>query len=230
MTKRKKLDETTPILQILQGLKDGSCAPEAVPKELIPIIVGYLVFEGWTYPQISQLLGSYDKKVQRARGDFEEMVKATTSLEFVRRKVGYFIAAADNQIGALIRIARSPDASNADKIAAENAAWKIRVDVFSKLQSVGYLPIQQPQISADLFHHVVDESEDEAVSNRNMLFDIENALQKAGTLDETIQARVRILKLKVEKLEVSSEAAKLLGEINKAAENQEGQNEQEDKK
>lgn len=214
MAKPKKINEDTPMLQILQQIKDKTLPPRLVPKEMKALIVGYLSFEGWTHPQIAQLFEFNEKNAQRAHRDFEKMVQVVTSLEFVRRKVGYFICAADNQVAALLRIARSPDTANPDRIAAEAKAWDIRKDIITTLQSLGFLPRQPQQISADLFHHTADaeQSPEEMIK---LLDTIEQEGLEAGVLDEEVKKKIKSIKVKIQQIEISQEITELKKETEK---------------
>jgi len=220
MAKPKKIKEDTPMLQILQQIKDKTLPPRFVPKEMRALIVGYLSFEGWTHPQIAQLFEFNEKNAQRAHRDFERMLQVTTSLEFVRKKVGYFICAADNQIAALLRIARSPSTADSVKIAAEGKVWEIRIGTITTLQSLGYLPRQPQQINADLFHHL-DDTEQSPDEMKKLLENIEEEGLESGVLDEEVKKKINAIKAKIQQVEISQEITELKKETEKREESDE---------
>jgi hypothetical protein len=209
MPKTQKIKENTPILQVLQQIKDGTLPPRAVPKEMMALIVGYLSFEGWNHSRIAQLLGFSEKNAQRAHREFEKMIQLVTSVEFVRRKIGCFMYAADNQVAALIGIARDPGTPISEKIAAEASAWKIRVDTVTLLQRLGVLPMQAQKINADVFHHSV-ELERSPEEMRKLLENIEQEGEEAGVLDEAVKKKIESIRVKIQEVEINRDIVELV--------------------
>ena len=209
MGRHKKIDENTPIQQILQQLKDKTIRPKAVPIKKRAMVMGYLSLDGWSHPQIAQLFECDEKTVQRRLKDFESTNQVTTDVDFIKRKVGYFLVAAENQISALLRIARSVATSNVEKIAAEHSAWKIRMDVMTKLQSIGYLPMQPQKVNADFYHHMIDEREQSPEEMRKLLESIEREGREAGVLDEVLLGRIETIKVKIRQFEMTKEIIEL---------------------
>ena len=195
-------------MQILQQIKDKTLSPRLVPKEMVSLIVGYLTLEGWTHPQIAQLFEFSEKNAQRAHREFEDMVKATTSLEFVRKKIGYFMCAADNQVAALIRIARASGTPIAEKISAEATAWRIRVDAVTVLQRVGVFPMQPQRIDANIFHHSA-ESEHSPEEMRKLLENIEEEGKSAGLLNEEVKNKIKAIQVNIQAFEINREMIEL---------------------
>jgi hypothetical protein len=218
MSKSIKVKENTPLLQILQQIKDKTLSPHLVSKEMMTLIVGYLSLEGWTHPQIAQLFEFSEKQAQRAHREFEKMVQVATSLEFIRKKIGYFICASDNQAAALIRIARASGTAIPEKIAAESAAWKIRIDTVTVLQRLGVFPIQPQRIDANVFHHSAEfeQTPEEAMK---LLENIEKEGKAAGVLDEEVRKKIKSIKVKIREVEISRDIAEL-----KQTTEQEGEN------
>lgn len=201
MAKPKKTKEDIPILQMLQQIKDKTISPHHVPKEMLPLLVGYLTLEGWTHPQIAQLFEFSEKNAQRGHRDFEDMVKITTSLEFVRKKIGYFMCAADNQAAALIRTARAHGTPISEKIAAESAAWKIRLDTVMMLCRLGVFPMQAQRIDANVFHH----SDDMAQSPEEMtklLDNIEQEGTETGALNKEVMNKIKSIRVRIKEVEI----------------------------
>ena len=221
MTKPKKIEDR-PLLQTIQQLKDKTLPARFIPDEMKALIVGYLSFEGWTHSQIAQLFELNEKNIQRAHRQFEKMIQVTTSLEFVRKKIGYFICAADNQVAALIRIARASGTSIPEKIAAETSAWKIRVDTVTMLQRLGVFPIQPQRIDANVFHHSA-EMEESPEDMRKLLENIEQEGEEAGVLDEEVKKKIKSIRVKIQKVEISCDIA----ELKQATEKKEESNEPE---
>lgn len=222
MAKPKKVDENTPLLQILQQVKDKTLPPRFIPKELKPLIVGYLTLEGWGHSQISQLFETNEKNVQRAHREFEKMVQVTTSLEFVRKKIGYLICAADNQVASLIRLARAPGTPIPERIAAEANAWKIRTDTVTLLQRLGVFPMQPQRIDANVFHHSA-ELEQSPEEMRKLLENIEQEGKEAGILDEEVKKKIKSIRVKIQEVEISRDIV----ELKQTTEKKEESNEQE---
>jgi transposase len=221
MLARKQDNKEVPVLKLLQQIKSKTLSPKLVSRETRPLIIGYLILDGWSHPQIAQLFECSEKTIQRDLKDFETIHKVLPGVEFIHRKVGYFLAAAENQIAALLRIARSPNASNPEKIASEVAAWKIRVDAISKLQSLGYLPIQASQVNANIVHHLSDAQEQSPQELRVVLDDLERDGKEAGVLDQELEKRIQAIRIKIQQLDVTQEISKIKTET----ENKENRNE-----
>ena len=208
MSNKNRNTVEVPTLKLIQQIKNKTLSPKLVSREIRPSMVGYLILDGWSRTQIAQLFECSERTVRRYVEDFEETNKISTSPEFVRKKAGYFVVASENQIAALLRIARSPNTSNPERIAAEVSAWKIRVDTLTKLQDLGFLPTHTHQI--DLYHHSDGEESLEEVKAK--IVSIENIAQECGNLSPEIAGKINKLKLKIEKIEAQDIAIKLLEE------------------
>lgn len=229
MAKNNKPTEK-PISFYIQGIQDGTIRASSLSTDIIEEIVRALRAESSSPSQIAQLIGRSDRTVRRYVAEIRNKNALTPSLEEVKRFVGELVQKTMTGHSHCERLARSKDGSIAEKAQAEFLGWRILKELTEKLQTLGYLPSRPQEVTGDVFHHMTGESEDEIVDTKNMLIEIEDALKKAGTLDDKTQARVSILKAKIEKFEASSEAAKLLSDLNKAAEQKENKNGQEDKK
>ncbi len=212
MRVQKQNNEEASVLKLLQQIKDKTLSPKNISRDMRPFMIGYLILDGWSHPQVAQLFECSEKTIQRDLRDFETLNQVSPSPEFIRKKVGYFLAASENQIAALLRIARSPNASNPEKIAAEVSAWKIRVDTMSKLQSVGYIPIQAHQVNADIVHHLSDAQEQTPEQLRLALDDIERDGKEAGVLDSVAEKQIKAIRVKIQRFELSQEIVELKNE------------------
>lgn len=222
MGRHKKIEEGASVQQILQMLKDKTISGRFVPLDKRAEIVGYLSLEGWTHSQIAQLFEFSEKNVQRALQEFRRQNQTATSPEFMRERIGYFLCASDNQVAALLRLARSLQTSTKQKIEAEFAAWKIRLDTISKLQSLGFLPIQPQQINADLFHHSAEALGDSPIEMKKLIENIEHEGRQAGVIDDVVREKIEMIKVKIQQIEVSREIINLKQETEKKGESNEG--------
>jgi len=209
MLPRKQNKEDVSVLKLLQQIKDKALSPRLISRDMRPLMIGYLILDGWSHSQIAQLFECSEKTIQRDLKDFETINQASPSPEFIRRKVGYFLVAAENQIAALLRIARSPNATNPEKIASEVAVWKIRVDMMTKLQSLGFLPMQAHQVNADITHHLSDAQEQSPQELRQLLDDIERDGKEAGVLNNDAEKRIKAIRVKIQQVELSQEVVEL---------------------
>ena len=214
MARRKSLKDEATVKEIVQGLKDKVISSKDIPEDKKALTMGYLHLEGWSYSLIAELFSCCEKSVQRGMRRFKDMVGLSADIDFIRREVGYFLTAAENQVGALLRIARSPNSFNKDKVAAEDAAWKIRVEVLTKLQSLGFLPIHSPHISADLYHHM-DDREQTPEELRKLVETIEQDGAESGVLDEEVKKKIESIKFKIQQFEVHREITVLKQETEK---------------
>lgn len=221
MAKHKIADENISIREVIQGLKDKTLSARDIPEDKKALTIGYLHFDGLSHPQLAELFGVSEKSIQRGMRHFKEMMAISPELQFIKREVGYFLSSAENQVGALLRIARSPNSTASEKIIAENSAWRIRVDVISKLQSIGYLPIQSQHIDADLFHHLADSPEQTPDEMRKVIEGIEQDAKESGVLSSGVKTKIEAIRLKIQKFEVTREIVDLKNETESKGESDE---------
>jgi len=127
-----------------------------------------------------------------------------------------------------MRLARSKDTTNADKITAELGACKVYVDMVEKFQSFGVLPERVQKISGEVHHYFSSAESEKGIEElKEMVGKIELRAKEAGTFDAQTEKRIKELKDSIARIEINRDANKLLTDLNKATEQKEDLNGQE---
>jgi len=201
-------DEEKPILSLLQNIQSGAVDPRDINKELRQQIVEVLLLEGTMVPQIAQILKVSDKTIRRDIADIKERNALTPSLELAKQTIGDMKMRAEAHRSHLMRLARTQDATVSEKSLAEYYAWKISKELVEKLQSVGYLPMVPYKIDAEIYHH--NEEEAQTLGElKDELTGLERIAKQGGISDKSIEERIKLLRLKIEKAEIANDIEKL---------------------
>lgn len=199
------MDNSKPILSLLQQIQSGQVDPRDIGKDLRQQIVDVLRFEGTSIQQIAQILQVCDKTVRRDVEDLNTRKALNPSLDLARKLIGNLVGKAEAHISYLMRLARSQGASISERSTAEFYAWKVSKELIEKLQLLSYLPLVP--------HKVIYQHSDEDAMTLGELKDelmaIEGIAEKDGILDEKTKEKIRFLQLKIEKAEIVKDVTEL---------------------
>ena len=189
---------------LLQKIKSGEINPRALKAEERQVCVDILILdEGLKQTQVAQLLRCTERTIRRDIDAINEKNRQKPSLELAEKLIGKMLVRAEIHISHLMRLARSQDGSPAEKAQAEYMAWKIRVDLMGRLQTLGYLPLKPQAIVEDVFHHVETSDQDMSFPElKAMIVDIVNTAKETNTLTPELEQEAESLKIKIEKTEV----------------------------
>jgi hypothetical protein len=196
-------------LQILQEINSGLTDPKLLDKQCRQQCVELLIAEGYTYPQIGQVLKVSERTVIRDVRDIRARNEMVPNIEFAKQFVGEMFQKAMNHHGFLVRLARAKDTASAEKIQAEFAGWKILKELVEKLQTLGYLPSRPTEVVGTFYHHSNDGEDNSPETMRKMLLGIEEAARNSGLLDKDVIARIELLKARVVRSEIAVEIKQL---------------------
>lgn len=214
--------EEEPILSIIQRIKDGSLNPKTLPVETRQQCIGVLLAEGYMESAIAQILGRSDKTISRDLVEIRERNAPTPGLNFAKQIVGDMFQKGMINCKYLMRLARSPEASYADKAQAEFMAWRVLKEVVEKMQTLGYLPLKPQQIVEDVFHHMDETNSERSIAEAKcVLEEIEKVAKESGKFDAETEEKIKAIKMRIEKAEVNDELDKLVKEKNKPKPDQE---------
>jgi len=200
-------DDEEPIISLIQQIKDGTLNPKTLSREIRQCCVEFLSAEGYGAAQISQIIMRSEKTVSRDLVDIRARNAITPNIDLAKQIVGDMFQKAMVHHKYLMRIARSPDSSNAEKYQSEFLAWRVLKEVVEKMQTLGYLPLKPQEIVEDIFHHV--SGENDIADAKNMLSEIEIAAKEAGTLNPETEEKIKALKRKIEQAEIKQEVTDL---------------------
>ena len=192
------------IISVIQGVKDRTLNPKTLSEGERRECVEFLSWEGYTQAQIGQILKISDRTVRRDLKVIEDNNALSPDVDLAKRIVGDMFRKAKVHHSYLMRLARSPEASNSEKAQAEYFAWRILKEMTEKMQSLGYLPSKPQAIVGDIFHHV-----DGNVLNLDELtkeiIDIEKMADGDGKINENIKKDLSQMKTVLDKIRFSDE-------------------------
>lgn len=223
---QEPIKEECAIISIIQGVKDGTRDPKSLTKDERQQCVEVCILEGYSVNQIAQLFSCSEKTVRRDVVDIRKRNALTPDIEFVKQAVGELYSKGINHHGYLMRLARSKEASVAEKTQAEYAAWKVLKDIFEKLQFVGYVPLRPQTLTGEVYHHI-DVSSDKSFSDlKDAVIDLEQDINESGDANPDFKTELNSLKAEIEKAALTYKIEKLSEEQKKSEEEKEEKNEQ----
>jgi len=226
MTTNNTNDPEHSAMQLLQEINSGTIDPKSLDKQSRQQCVELLIAEGYSYPQIAQILKVSEKTIGRDLREIRTRNAITPNIEFAKQFIGEVLQKAMNSHGFLLRMARAKDTSPAEKIQAEYAAWKILKETVEALQNLGYLPLKPKEITGELFHHIaVEEGGESIIEVKRMLSEIESVARDTDTYSEELAEEIKLLSVRIERAEVAEETKKLVDKQKKAIEKKEEENE-----
>jgi len=213
--------DETPILSILQEIRDGRRNARNLEKDIRQRCVEALSLEGCGETQIAQILERSEKTVRRDMADIRKKNAVTPNVEQAKEIVGEIQQQVRAQIGRLTRIATNRETSQADKISAEAVAWRIRKEFAEKLQTLGYLPLKPTELI------LTRQSEEKSFAEiEQTLADVQKVAQENNKLNPELEGVIQGLQADLEKAKLSHKATHLLEQQNQQSNKEEPKNEQ----
>lgn len=189
-----------PIFSLIQQIKDGTVAPETINKELRKRCVDVLQGEGYSVSTMAQLFQKSEKTLKRDLDAIWDDGKLKPAVELAKKIIGEFVAFARIHRSHLMRLARSKDASTAEKAQSEFFAFKVFVELIAKLQTLGYLPTKPQAIVGDVFHHV-----DGQINNLDDLSRQIIEVEKMADGEKDVKKDLNKMKVVLDNMRVSEE-------------------------
>ena len=208
-------------VELLQAINSGTIDPKTLDKPDRQPCIELLIAEGYTYPQIVQVLKCSEKTIYRDLKEIRKRNELSPNVEFAKQFIGEVFNKALNHHSYLMRLARTKEASISEKALSESAAWKVLKELIEKLQSLGYLPSKPAEVVGNFYHHSAADSECTPAEMKKMLLELEETGKDAGVLDEGVKAKIEALRKKIEQTEIVQEIKQLEDQTLK----EEGQNE-----
>jgi len=193
-----------PIFSLIQQIKDGSVAPETLTKDLRQRCVEVLLGEGYSIGTMAQVLKRSEKTIKRDVDDIRERNAISPDIDLAKKIIGEMVMYARINRDYLMKLARTKDSSVAEKTQSEYYAFKVLVELMTKLQSLGYLPSKPQTIvgGIDIFHHVDGGISDFDEITRQII-EIEKITDGDGKIEDDIKKDISKMKAVVEKMRPS---------------------------
>ena len=213
-------------LKLLQDINSGIIDPKQLDKPSRQRCIELLIAEGYTYPHINQVLKISEKTIGRDVKEIRARNELTPNIDFAKQFIGEIFQKAMNSHSFLIRLARSKDATNPEKIQAEFAAWRVLRELVERMQSLGYLPSRPQRVVGDISCHMQNEEGGESIEDiRKMISEIETVAKDTNTYTPELAEDIKAIGLRIEKAEIVSEVKKVV-EKQKEAQTKEEKDEQ----
>ncbi len=196
-----------PILSIIQRIKDKKLDPKILSKDEQRRCVEALMMEGYSEPQIAQVLSRSQKTIKRNLEQIRENNSINPNPELTKKLIGAMLIKTEIHHSYLMRLARKAEASISEKSQAEYMAWRVVKESTELLQSLGYLPLRPKEIVGDIFHH--QENSSESISEtKHQIEQIETLASEFG-ISNDVKLRLNQLKEDLKKIEISEELKKI---------------------
>ena len=210
MENNEVIDRERAALKTIQDINSGLIDPNLLDKETRRECVAVLVGEGYTNPQIAQIMKRSEKTISRDMVDIRKKNALSPSVEFARETIGDLITKARIHASYLMRIAREKDSPASSRAGSEYLAWKVIKELVEKLQTLGYLPLKPQEITGELYHRIAVEEGGESLDDvKKMLSEIESVSKEAGTYTSELGEELELLSGRIEQSEVVLDAKKL---------------------
>lgn len=129
-----------PVLTLIKQIKDNKVDPGILSAEDRCRCVEVLCAEGYSVADAAQILKVAERTIYRDRLELRRQHALRVDPEFAPQMAGELMRQAEGSVGRLRRIAKEPNASAMERAMAESFAFKVYLDMLTKLQSMGYLP------------------------------------------------------------------------------------------
>lgn len=212
MDNDKSMDgqEENPILSLIQQIKVGTLNPKTLSEDLRQRCVEFLDSEGYTAEQIGQILMRNERTIRRDLKKILDRNSLNPNVSLAKQIIGDIFRKTMVHHRYLMRLARSPEATTAEKAQSEFLAWRVLKEMAEKMQTLGYLPLKPQEIVGDFFHHMADlDGEKNIIEVKNMLTEIEQTSKEAGTFDSKTEEQLKALRARVENAEITLDVNKL---------------------
>lgn len=213
-----------PILTLIQQIKDGRIAPETIDKELRQQCVEIFLCEGYTVASIAQIFKKCDKTIRRDIEDMRARNAITPDIDLAKKTIGEMVVYMHTHRAYLMRLARSKDASLAEKAQAEYLAARVGLELIAKLQTLGFLPLKPQEIIADISHHVTTDNESSFGELRAQIVEIERISKESGELMPEMAKELENLKKRIEKAEIQDNVVKISSQVDEKGKKDEKDN------
>lgn len=129
-----------PALALLREIKEGKVRGRSLSQTARRDLVGALIAQGGSVPEIALSLGVSDRTVQRDLDALRREHGARVSADFVLEVVGALRLNTQSRLGKLDRIGSDSTASAQDRIRALRASHRTELEYIHRMQTLGMLP------------------------------------------------------------------------------------------
>ncbi|MDX9911467.1 MAG: helix-turn-helix domain-containing protein [Phycisphaerales bacterium] len=137
-------------LDAIRAIRENTLSGADLTVEDRRRCVAHLLAEGYSVPEIAEVLGMSERTVQRDKAEVRRGLALEPGLQLAREVIGHLVWTAESQVGHLSRLARDPQAAAAERIECRRLIWTITRECVEQLRLTGFLPSATQRVSADL--------------------------------------------------------------------------------
>jgi hypothetical protein len=138
------------LLDLLQGIKDGSILPTSIDIETRRIAVEYLYAEGYSILKIASLFGTCQRTISRDRKVIRKRNAISRDPDMVEEVIGEIVKESDEAMNRIRRYANEKGVTPKVKMEGESRRYKILDKSIYRRQSLGFLPFANHQNKANV--------------------------------------------------------------------------------
>ncbi len=142
------------IHDLVRAIQAGEVSGRALAPEDRQRCVEFLLAEGYSVVEISEVLKVHERTIQRDKLAIRNANALQRDESLPGRMAGYLVAEAEHSMSLLGRVARDRETPAAVKVEIARTRFGILDRLVERLQSLGYLPTAAQEIRADLTHRV----------------------------------------------------------------------------
>lgn len=192
-----KSHEDHPVLTLIKQIKENTLDPVVLSADDRRRCVDVLWSEGVSVAETAQILKCAERTIFRDRSELRSSHSLHLHAEFAPQMAGELIRQAETSISRLRRIARETGASAMERCVAENFAFKVQLEMITKLQSMGYLPrvptgvvaqvVNQAQAAIETYEQLAQRLGELAVVDQEIGQPDAQTLKRRAELEELVR-------------------------------------------
>ncbi len=196
------------VLALLRDIQSGATDPTAIPPETRLEMVAHLGSEGFSVPEIAEILRVNERTVKRDRSRARKSNALAPSPEFAGEMAGRLVHEAESSVVQIRRATRDSEATPADRIGGAQATWGVVRGLVESLQKMGILPTAPTHLRGELLHQV----KHQVLEPDAMVQELDRIRRIAETLPESASehlARIEAIRAEVRKVEITHQIKSL---------------------
>ena len=147
---RESDGERPTVLSLLRDIQAGTVDPTAIPPETRQGVVAHLSAEGYSVPEMAEILRVAERTVKRDRQQVRKANALAPHSDFSGEMAGRLVQEAESAIVLMRRAARDKEAGPGDRINAAQASFNVMRLLVESLQKLAFLPTASAKVQLDM--------------------------------------------------------------------------------
>ena len=141
-------------VSLLRKIESGAVNPTSIGMPERRQLVGFLMEDGCSTAEISQILQVADRTIERDKKAIRESNALARDPRLVEQMAGRLCGEAELSIQRIRKAVRDKKVSPSVRVDAEHRCFEIYNRLTQTMQGLGYLPTAARKVEADLTHHL----------------------------------------------------------------------------